>query len=112
MNKLKNLFLRSRFFIGIILLVQTFTMLVLCISQFGKRKSLAGAFAALGVFCAGVGSLLVVRGAQDEEERIDMIDALCGKYIYINTNENALVKTRRGQDVPTDDAGDESEFDN
>ena len=52
------------------------------------------------------------RGAQDEEDRIDMIDALCGKYIYINTNENALVKTRRGQDVPTDDAGDESEFEN
>ena len=112
MNKLKNLFLRSRFFIGIILLVQTFTMLVLCISQFGKRKSLSGAFAALSVFCAGVGSLLVVKGAKDEEDRIDMIDALCGKYIYVNSNENSLVKTRKGNDVPTDDASDESEFEN
>ena len=107
---MKNLFKRSRFIIGIMLLIQTFTMLVLSISQAGKRKSLSGAFAALSIFCAGVGSLMIVRGAKDEEERLDMIDSLCGKYVYVNNNELSLFRTRRADDIPTDDSTDESEF--
>lgn len=109
---MKNLFKRSRFYIGVMLLIQTFTLAVLCINQIGKRKSLSAAFAALGIFSAGVGSLLIVKGARDEEERLDMIDSLCGKYIYVNSNEHELTKTRNAYDIPTDDSSDESEFEN
>lgn len=109
---MKRLFKRSRFFIGIILVTQTFMLLVLCISQIGKRKSLAGAFAALAAFCAGVGSLLVVNGAKDEEDRLDMLDSLCGSYMYVNTNEVSLNKSRKGDDIPVSDTVDESEFEN
>ena len=104
---MKRLFKRSRFFIGIVLIIHTFMLFVLCISQIGKRKSLAGAFAALAAFCAGVGSLFVVRGAKDEEDRLDMIDSLCGSYIYVNTNEQSLKKSRKGDDIPVSESVDE-----
>lgn len=96
---------QSRFYIGITLIIQTFSLLILFFTQKGKRKSLSNTFAALSLFCLGVGSLLVVKSANEEKERISVLDTLCGEYIYVDKNGDF-----KNSDVPVEENVNESEF--
>lgn len=108
---MKKLFKRSRFYIGVIFIIQMFTMVVLFFSQFRKRKSLSAAFAALAVFSGGVGALLITKGAKDEQERLSVLDALCGEYMYVDDDDSIFCRKKGSEDIPVTDNIDESEFD-
>ena len=94
---------KSKFTIALILLVQAFTFIVMAIAQWGKRKSLAGAFLAIAAICGTVGGVLMAKSAEKEKKRLTVIDSLCGDYL----DEDLFAE---GFDVPVNDEIDEEEF--
>ena len=94
---------KSKFTIALILLVQSATFLIMAIAQWGKRKSLAGAFLAIAAVSGTVGGVLMAKSADKEKKRLTVIDSLCGDYL----DEDMFTE---GFDVPVEDEIDEEEF--
>ncbi len=84
---MKKAFMKSRFYIGIALLVQTVSMIVLFFSQWKKRKSLSAAFLAIGAVSGAIGGYLVATGAKDEEEKNEMLEALREDFFEIDEDD-------------------------
>ena len=102
---MKNSIGKSKFTIGLVLIIQSISFLIMSIAQWNKRKSLSGAFLAISALGGVVGAILLVKSASAENERLTVLDSLCGDYLDIdNFNEDF--------EVPTSEDFDESEFDN
>lgn len=84
---MKKAFMKSRFYIGIALLVQMVSMIVLFFSQWKKRKSLSAAFLAIGAVSGALGGYLVAAGAKDEEEKNEMLEALREDFFEIDEDD-------------------------
>jgi len=107
---MKKAFMKSKFYIGIALLVQAFTMIILFFTQLRKSKSLAVAFLAVAAAAGSFGTYLVVSGSQDEEEKNEMLEALREDFFEINEDdvaedEDAIFIT----DVDLDDVDDDDD---
>ncbi len=100
---MKNPIEKSKFTIALILLVQSFSFLIMSLVQWKKRKSLAGAFLAISAISGVVGGFLMAKSAAKEDDRLTVLDSLCGDYL----DEDAYGE---GFDVPVNDEIDEEEF--
>ena len=91
---------RTRFYIGISLLVQSLTFMILVIIfLFRNKKNTAGAFCAMGIIGGITGAILVAKQFREqcEDDRIiEVIDELCSKDYH--------------RDIPVDDTASEDEF--
>lgn len=100
---MKNPIEKSKFTIALILLIQSVSFLIMSIAQWGKRKSLAGAFLAISAIGAAVGGFLMLKSASKENERLTVLDSLCGDYMdFDGFNEEF--------EVPVNEEIDEDEF--
>lgn len=100
---MKNPIEKSKFTIGLILLIQSLSFLVVSIAQCKKRKSLAGAFLALSAIEGILGAILVAKSASKEDDRLTVLDSLCDDYMdFEGMNEEI--------DVPVNEEIDEEEF--
>lgn len=102
---MKNSIEKSKFTIALILLVQSISFLIMSIAQWGKRKSLSGAFLAISALGGLIGTILLLKSASEENDRLTVLDALCGDYLDIDDFNEEF-------EVPTSEDFDESEFDN
>ena len=84
---MKKAILKSKFYIGIALLVQSVTLIALFISQLRKSKSLAVAFLAVATASGAFGAYLVANGSKDEEEKNEMLEALREDFFEINEDD-------------------------
>ena len=94
---------KSKFTIGLILLIQSLSFRVVSIAQFKKRKSLAGAFLALSAIEGILGTILVVKSASVENDRLTVLDSLCDDYMEFEGLDKEF-------DVPVTEEVDEEEF--
>ena len=101
---MKNSIGKSKFTIALILLVQSISFLIMSIAQWGKRKSLSGAFLAISALGGVIGTILLIKSASAENERLTVLDSLCGDFLDIDDFNEEF-------EVPTNDDFDESEFD-
>ncbi len=100
---MKNSIEKSKFTIALILLIQSISFLIMSIAQWGKRKSLAGAFLAISAVGGVIGAILLVKSASAENDRLNALDSLCGDFLdFDGFNEEF--------EVPTSDDFDEEEF--
>jgi hypothetical protein len=102
---MKNSIGKSKFTIGLVLIIQSISFLIMSIAQWNKRKSLSGAFLAISALGGVVGAILLVKSASAENERLTVLDSLCGDYLDIDDFNEEF-------EVPTSEDFDESEFDN
>ena len=65
---MKKIFHKSKFYIGICLLIQCVSFVILFFTQMKKRKSLATALLAVAAISGVVGVRLIRAGAKEEEE--------------------------------------------
>lgn len=112
---MKKTLMKSKFYIGIALLIQAFSMMILFFSQMRKRKSLAAAFAAIAAVAGTAGAFLAVTGAHEEDEKNEVLDALMDDYFEISDDDiydqdDAVYCTGRDADDVADDS-DETEPD-
>ena len=73
---MKKIFHKSKFYIGICLLIQCVSFVILFFTQMKKRKSLATALLAVAAISGVVGVRLIRAGAKEEEEKNEMLDVL------------------------------------
>ncbi len=114
---MKKAFLKSRFYVGVSLLIQSVTMVVLFFSQWKKRKSLAAAFISVAAISGAVGGYLVASGAKDEAEKNEMLEALREDFFEISDDdiadeEDAIFCTNDSDDEITVDTEIEVEGEN
>lgn len=102
---MKNSIGKSKFTIGLVLIIQSISFLIMSIAQWNKRKSLSGAFLAISALGGVVGTILLIKSASAENERLTVLDSLCGDYLDIDDFNEEF-------EVPTSEDFDESEFDN
>ena len=102
---MKNSIGKSKFTIGLVLIIQSISFLIMSIAQWNKRKSLSGAFLAISALGGVVGAILLIKSASAENERLTVLDSLCGDYLDIDGFNEEF-------EVPTSEDFDESEFDN
>ena len=86
---MKKAFMKSRFYIGIALLVQFVSLIVLFFTQLKERKSLALALLAVATASGAAGAYLVNVGAKDEEEKNEMLEALREDFFEISDEDIA-----------------------
>ena len=101
---MKNSIGKSKFTIGLVLIIQSISFLIMSIAQWNKRKSLSGAFLAISALGGVVGAILLVKSASAENERLTVLDSLCGDYLDIDDFNEEF-------EVPTSEDFDESEYD-
>ena len=109
---MKKAIMKSKFYIGIALLVQAVTMIVLFFTQLKKSKSLAIAFLSVAAASGSFGAYLVANGSKDEEEKNEMLEALREDFFEINEddiaeNEDAVFITDENLDEDLDEDTDE-----
>jgi len=104
MEKLKIALKKSKFTIGLVLLIQSIAFIILFFAQWHKRKSLSAAFLALSVSGGVLGAILIAEGSAEEEKRQSAIDALYSRcFEDMPADDDEFV-------VPTNETVDESEF--
>ncbi|MBE6607507.1 MAG: hypothetical protein E7633_02980 [Ruminococcaceae bacterium] len=101
---MKSIIEKSKFTIALVLLIQSISFLIMSIAQWSKRKSLAGAFLAISAIGGFIGTVLLIKSASAENERLTVLDSLCGDFLDIDDFNEEF-------EVPTSDDFDESEFD-
>ena len=84
---MKKALMNSRFYIGITLLVNTFTLLILFFASLKKSKNRAAAFLAFATAFGAMGAYLVASGSKDEEEKNEMLEALREDFFEINEDD-------------------------
>ncbi len=100
---MKNPIEKSKFTIALVLLIQSVSFLIMSLAQWGKRKSLAGAFLAISAIGGVVGTVLMIKSASKENDRLTVLDSLCGDYMdFDGFNEEF--------EVPVNEDIDEEEF--
>lgn len=104
---MKKALMKSRFMIGVCLLIQAFSAIVLFFSQWKKRKSLASACAAIAVVCGTTGTALMISGAKDEEEKNEMLEALRDDMFDLDNDEDVVFCTK--DDFPFENGEEEQE---
>ncbi len=102
---MKNSIEKSKFTIGLVLIIQSISFLIMSIAQWSKRKSLSGAFLAISALGGVIGAILLVKSASAENERLTVLDSLCGDFLDMDEFDEEF-------EVPTSEDFDESEFDN
>ena len=100
---MKNPIEKSKFTIGLILIIQSVSFLIMSIAQWGKRNSLAGAFLALSALGGILGGVLVAKSAAKEDDRLTALDSLCGDYMDESLFDENF-------EVPVNEEIDEDEF--
>lgn len=106
---MKKTLMKSKFYIGIALLIQAFSMIILFFSQMKKRKSLAAAFAAIATVAGTAGAFLAITGAHEEDEKNEVLDALMDDYFEISDDDiydqdDAVYCTSKDTDDVADDS--------
>ena len=86
---MKKALMKSKFYIGIALIVQAVSMIILFFTQLKKSKSLATAFLAVAAVSGAVGGYLVATGAKEEDEKNEMLEALREDFFEINEDDIA-----------------------
>ena len=84
---MKKAIMNSRFYIGISLLVQTFTLVLMFFTHLKKSKSLAATMLAFATVSAAIGAYLVASTSKDEEEKTEMLDALREDFFEISEDD-------------------------
>ena len=84
---MKKAIMNSRFYIGITLLVNTLTLLILFFASLKKSKSRAAAFLAFATAFGTMGAYLVSTGSKDEEEKNEMLQALREDFFEISEDD-------------------------
>ena len=102
---MKNSIGKSKFTIGLVLIIQSISFLIMSIAQWSKRKSLSGAFLAISALGGVIGAILLIKSASTENERLTVLDSLCGDFLDMEDFDEEF-------EVPTNEDFDESEFDN
>ena len=104
------MFRKTRFYVGISLLVQSVTFIVMTIIfLYRNKRNTAGAFFAVGLVGAIGGALLVTRQIRDQYEEDRIIDAING--ICAEDDDDDEEPTAHRVEIPVDDTADETEFD-
>ena len=100
---MKKIFHKSKFYIGICLLIQCVSFVILFFTQMKKRKGLATAFLAVAAISGVVGVRLVRAGAKEEEEKNEMLDVLREDFFEVDDedddDEDIVFDTEDGDDV-------------
>ena len=86
---MKKAIMNSRFYIGITLLVHTFTLILMFFAHLKKSKSLAATLLAFAAVSGTLGAYLVTTGSKDEEEKNEMLDALREDFFEISDDDIA-----------------------
>ena len=84
---MKKAIMNSRFYIGISLLVQTFTLVLMFFAHLKKSKSLAATMLAFATVSGAIGAYLVASTSKDEEEKTEMLDALREDFFEISEDD-------------------------
>ncbi|MBQ4120758.1 MAG: hypothetical protein IJD35_01950 [Clostridia bacterium] len=85
---MKKIFHKSKFYIGICLLIQCVSFVILFFTQMKKRKGLATAFLAVAAISGVVGVRLVRAGAKEEEEKNEMLDVLREDFFEVDDEDD------------------------
>jgi len=84
---MKKAIMNSRFYIGITLLVNTLTLIILFFANIKKNKNRAAAFLAFATAFGAMGSYLLATGSKDEEEKNEMLEALREDFFEISEDD-------------------------
>ena len=84
---MKKALMKSKFYIGIALLVQAVTFIVLFFTQLKKNKGSAATLFTIAAVSGGVGAYLVASGSKDEEEKNEMLEALREDFFEISEDD-------------------------
>lgn len=77
---MKEAIMKSKFYVGLALLVQSVMCIIFFFSQWNKRKSLASTFLAIGAAGGLTGAYLVYKNAKEverEQKILSAMDAFC-----------------------------------
>ena len=85
---MKKIFHKSKFYIGICLLIQCVSFVILFFTQMKKRKSLATALLAVAAISGVVGVRLIRAGAKEEEEKNEMLDVLREDFFEVDDEDD------------------------
>lgn len=98
---------KTKFYIGIALLVQAITFLILFIMVFSKKRSFGGALLAISAAGGIAGAILVYKQAVEEfdSKKINSIVEDYEQGFSNDDNDEIII-----QEVPIDDTVDEAEF--
>lgn len=99
---MKKIFHKSKFYIGICLLIQCASFVILFFTQMRKRKSLATALLAVAAISGVVGVRLIRAGAKEEEEKNEMLDVLREDFFEVDDeedDEDIVFDTEDGDEV-------------
>ena len=98
---------KTKFYVGIALLVQAITFLILFIMVFNKKRSIGGAILAIAAMGGIAGAILVYKQAVEEYDS-KHINSIVEDYeeAFSNENHDEIII----QEIPVDDTVDETEF--
>ena len=99
---MKKVFQKSKFYIGICLMIQCVSFVLIFFTQMRKRKSLAAALFAVAAISGVVGVRLIRAGAKEEEEKNEMLDVLREDFFDVDDeedDEDIEFNTEDGDDV-------------